>query len=280
MRVGKKRAKIVQRFECKSVIAEAVGISAKHVHRKSKLDEKDEVLKKEIEETHKKHKAYGHRRLAIHLQINHKRIARVMKKYGIKPPRRRSKQFCTRSTSHHAYTNLIKELVVTRPNQLWCSDVSFFWFAGGWWYLATIEDVYTRQVIAAQVGKFHNAQLILRTIQQAIATTGSVPEIFHTDQGTEFMAGLCTNYLENLGVMISVSDKASPWQNGYKESFFGRFKEEFGDVNRFETVGQLIEEIYSQIRYYNEERIHTALKMPPAVFAKKVGENSLLKWGT
>jgi len=68
---------------------------------------------------------------------------------------------------------------------------------------------------------------------------------------------------------ISVSDKASPWQNGYQESFFGRFKEEFGDINRFETTGEMIEAIYQYIHYYNTKRIHTSLKMPPAVYAKQ-----------
>ncbi len=86
------------------------------------------------------------------------------------------------------------------------------------------------------------------------------------------MAKLVTDYLESLGTQISVSDKASPWQNGYQESFFGRFKEEAGDFNRFETVGELIEEIYGQINYYNFDRIHTALKMPLAVYAKLVTE--------
>ncbi|OGH19450.1 MAG: hypothetical protein A3F31_01800 [Candidatus Levybacteria bacterium RIFCSPHIGHO2_12_FULL_38_12] len=87
--------------------------------------------------------------------------------------------------------------------------------------------------------------------------------------GTEFMAKLCTDYLEGKGTKISVSDKASSWQNGYQESFFGKFKDEIGNLDRFETVGQFIEAIYQQIHYYNYERIHTALKMPPAIYAKQ-----------
>jgi putative transposase len=67
-----------------------------------------------------------------------------------------------------------------------------------------------------------------------------------------------------------VSDVASPWQNGHQESFFGRFKQEFGDVNRFASVGELFEAIHHHIHYYNHQRIHTALKMPPTVFANRV----------
>jgi transposase InsO family protein len=251
----------------KSVRAEALGVNRKNIYRKSTRDVKDEELKTTIKKTWETHPAYGHKCLALELKLNKKRVLRVMKKFGIKPPRRKVKQFCTRSTSHHTYFNLIKNWMPTKPHELWCSDVSFILFQGRWWYLATIVDVFTRQVVAAQIGKYHTSQLILTTIKHALQNTGKIPVIFHTDQGTEFMAKKCTQYMESFGILVSVSDKASPWQNGFQESFFGKFKDEFGDFNRFETVTQLIEEIYAQVHYYNHDRIHTALKMPPARFA-------------
>ncbi|GIW59219.1 MAG: hypothetical protein KatS3mg087_0285 [Patescibacteria group bacterium] len=156
-----------------------------------------------------------------------------MKKHGIKPPRRKRKQFCTKSTSHHTHTNLIKDRKPVRPNDLWCSDASFIPFQRKWWYLATIEDIVTRQVVACQVGNHHNSKLILSTIEQATSNTKTTPTIFHSDQGTEFMAQACTSFLENLGTKILASDKASPWQNGYQESFFSRFKDEFSEFSRF-----------------------------------------------
>lgn len=191
-----------------------------------------------------------------------------MRIFGLKPPRRKSYFYTTRSTEHHTYTNLIKDFKPAKSNQFWCSDLSYIKFQGRFWYLAT-EDIFTRVIVGANMGKYHNSELVLATVKQAISNTEHILEIFHSDQGTEFMAKVCTDYLEEAGSKISVSDKASPWQNGYQESFFGKFKDEAGDLNRFETVGQLIEEIYSQIHYYNFERIHTALKMPPAVYAKQ-----------
>ncbi len=143
------------------------------------------------------------------------------------------------------------------------------------WYLATIEDIATRQVVAQQIGKHHNSQLVLETLQQAFKT-GATPTIFHSDQGNEFMAQRFTDYLEQRDVQISVSAVASPWQNGYCESFFGRFKQEFGDPDRFESAGQLIEAIYRHIHYYNHDRIHTVLKMPPAVYALKTFSDTCL----
>jgi putative transposase len=251
----------------KSVCAAALGINRKNIYREWKQPVKDDALKQQIEEVHRQHPAYGHRRMAIHLNINHKRAQRVMAKFNLRPPRRQVKRYSTITTPHHTYRNLLKEHPpITQPHQVWCSDLSRIEYRGTIWHLATIEDVTTRQVIAKRIGKKHDSHLIHTTLQQAFATDHK-PQIFHSDQGTEFMAELCTNYLEQRGVQISVSDVASPWQNGYIESFFGRFKYELGDLNRFESPGELIEAIYGHIHYYNHHRIHTALKMPPTAFA-------------
>lgn len=257
-----------------------MGISSKHIHRQSQLEIKDEKLKEAIISVHKTHKAYGHRRVAWELNINHKRALRVMKKFNLKPPRRKSHFFTTKSTYHHQYTNLIKDLTPSYPHHIWCSDISYIKYQGKFWYLATIEDLFTRRIVANEVSKFHDSHLILKTIKQAFINTKQLPEYFHSDQGTEFMAKICTDELEAKGVKVSVSAKASPWENGYKESFFGRFKDEFGDFNRFNSDCELIEEIYSQIHYYNYERRHTALKTSPVSFAGLFKENSLRKWGT
>jgi len=163
---------------------------------------------------------------------------------------------------------------------VWCSDLSRLVYRGTVWYLATVEDLVTRQIMAQRIGKRHDSHLVLSTLQQAFAT-GRTPSIFHSDQGTEFMAQRCTDYLEARGVQISVSDKASPWQNSYVESFYGRFKHELGDVDRFESTGEMIEAIYRHIHYYNHSRIHTALRMPPAIFAAQTFSDTCLhKLGT
>jgi putative transposase len=270
----------VRRARIKSVCAEALSISRKNIYRQSRQPAKDQALKEQIEAAHRQHPAYGHRRIAIHLGVNHKRAQRVMAKFNLRPPRRRIKRYSTVSTPHHSYHNLLNNLTVIEPHQVWCSDLSRLEYRGTVWYLATIEDLATRQILAKRIGKRHDSQLVLATLYQAFAT-GATPLIFHSDQGTEFMAQRCTDDLEARGVQISVSDVASPWQNGYVESFFGRFKHELGDLNRFETAGEMIEAIYRQIHYYNHCRIHTALKMPPAVYAVRTFSDTCLpKLGT
>lgn len=228
------------------------------------------MVKEDIHKTHKDHPAYGHRRLGWHLGINHKKIQRIMRKYGIKVPRRKIKNnFCTVSVKHRLYPNLIKDLEIIYENQLWCSDTSRFVFHGSKWYIVTVIDIFTRQVLGVAIGRHHDSALVLEAIEMALLISKAVPDIFHTDQGTEFMAENITSFLEQLGIKVSASDKASPWQNGYQESFFGKFKDDVGNVNRFETPGELLEALYHAIHYYNNERIHTALRMPPVVYAKQ-----------
>lgn len=82
--------------------------------------------------------------------------------------------------------------------------------------------------------------------------------------------------LRRLNIQISRSKPGCPWENGYQESFFGKFKVELGDPNRFKTLGELISAIYETIYYYNHRRIHTALRMSPAQFALK-SQNATLE---
>ena len=99
--------------------------------------------------------------------------------------------------------------------------------------------------------------------------THKAPEIIHSDQGSEYDSEDFTRFVVLIGAKVSISDKGSPWQNGYKESFYSHFKGEAGDLNRFETLGELIEYIYQQIYYYNHNRIHSILKMTPVEFRQR-----------
>lgn len=196
-----------------------------------------------------------------------------MKKFNIHPPRRKHKNhWITESTSNHHYTNLIKDLKANKPGQIFVSDLTYLKFKGKNMYLSTIEDIFTREIVAAEISDKHDSSLALQTITSML-NKNLIPDIFHTDQGKENMAQIVTNLLEKNNIKVSVSDKASPWQNGFKESFFGRFKDENGDLDRFDTLGEFVEEIYSYLSYYNHPRIHTSLKMSPFQFKQKFQES-------
>lgn len=256
-----------------------MGIDRKRIYYQGVREAKDRLIKTEIGNLHLMHPAYGHRRISLALGHNRKKILRIMHKYGLKPPRRkRRKLWLTRSVNSHHYTNLIKGIVPTRPSQIFASDLTYLKYQSKFIYLATVEDIFTREIVAAELADRHDSVLALNAIRQAV--NQNTPEIFHSDQGSEFMAEAVTGFLEKKGVKISVSDKGAPWQNGYKESFLGRFKDENGDLNRFESLGELIEEAYSYIYYYNHLRIHTSLKMTPFQFRQKHVDSVSRKLGT
>lgn len=202
-----------------------------------------------------------------------------MQKYHILPPRRKRKPFyTTKSVKETKYTNIIKDIKVSYPSQIWCADFTYIKYDSKFIYLSTIEDKYTREIVSSDISSRHNASLVIKTLLEAFEGH-TAPQTFHTDQGSEYMSENVTKLLENRNIQISVSEKGSPWQNGSQESFFSRFKEEFGDFNRFEFLGELIEEIYAYISYYNKYRIHTVLKTSPLKFRQKFLDNCLEKRG-
>jgi len=131
-----------------------------------------------------------------------------------------------------------------------------------------VLDIFTRQVVGVSVAKRKGAPLTVQALWNALLAHPR-PAIFHSDNGREYEAKSFIGVLELCGIHISRSRPGCPWENGYQESFYGKFKLDLGDPNRFQTLGELVAEIYSTVWVYNHTRIHSALKMPPAIFAHK-----------
>ena len=261
----------------KKELAKELGISRQSLYYNPKLPEKDLNLKAEIEQVMFDNKAYGHKRIAIHLRINKKRVLRVMKLFGLKPQRTRRKpdKPQDREQAPMVIPNLVKGIIISAPNQVWVSDFTYLPYYGRFIYLATLEDVFTRLVVGWEISIRHNTDLVAQALLNALEHYTS-PGIAHSDQGSEYRSQLYLNLLLSLDIQPSMSEKASPWQNGYKESFYSGFKLELGHPECYPTLGELIEAIAQQIHYYNNQRIHTALKCPPAVFAKRITFSKLI----
>lgn len=259
----------------KTKLAKELGIARSSIYYKRKREEIDLELKKQIEAVMVDHKDYGHKRIAMHLKMGHNRIRRVMKKYGLKPYRRRTKRFFKKKDVGKPDTgipNLVKPLLenklLIKPNQVWCTDFTYIKFQGKFLYMATIIDLFTREIVGVNISRFHNRFLVVGALEDAVIHYGTVA-IVHSDQGSEYDSVEFIEFVKIIGAKISMSAKASPWQNGHQESFFGHFKLEAGDLNRFEMLGELIEYIYQQVYYYNHKRIHSVLKMTPVEFRKR-----------
>lgn len=252
----------------KSKALEYLNIARSTFYYKSVLDEKDEVLRQKIENVIKNNPSYGHRRIAIELKLNRKQIKRVMKKFGLKPTRGRKKPWKHSKSDNYEAPNLLVSLFPLYKGHVWITDFTYLKWRNRWVYICTVIDLFTREVVGISIKTNHSALLVTEAILNALASNAS-PVITHSDQGSEYKSRLFRSVLSDYKILQSMSEKGSPWQNGYQESFFGNWKVDIGDVNRFETLGELIAELYRSIYYYNNERIHTSLKMAPKKFARE-----------
>lgn len=253
----------------KTGLARTLGVSRSGLYYVAKKPTKDRILRDQIVETLAEHPAYGHRRIALHLGMNKKRIYRVMTLFGLKPKVTQKRPRYGRKTSVSGIPNRTQGISPIAPNVIWAGDFTELVYGGKKLYLATVIDRYTREVIAWQIGLHHTTRLILDVLEEALRKREVAPSLFHSDQGSEYTAHACIEWLVSHHILPSHSPKAKPWNNGHQESFYNRFKLEFGKPSRHETIALLMEAIGRYIHYYNTRRIHSALKMPPQIFFQK-----------
>ena len=130
-------------------------------------------------------------------------------------------------------------------------------------------DIFSREIIGFNISRLHNTDLICSTIYDALKyTTHKTPAFLHSDQGSEYDSKRHTELANMLGIQISMSRKASPWENGFQESFYSQFKLDLGDPNRFKQLGELVEEIEHIIYRHNNVKTHSVLKTNPVNFRK------------
>jgi putative transposase len=249
--------------------AKLLSVSRQLLYYRHKKPAKDWELKTRMEEVLREHPSYGHKRLAIHLKINRKRILRVMKIFGIKPYRKRGKKFrYIKANKDIEFPNLLLTNFPQRPNQIWASDFTHIAFRGQWIYLATIIDLFNREIVGFSVSTSHSTQLIINALFSA-ANNHPSPLILHSDHGSEYASADYATICRSLGIKQSMSQPGCPWENGYQESFYSQFKMDLGDSDRFESLGELVYAIYKAIHSYNHSRIHTKLKMPPVLYSRQ-----------
>ncbi|MBN1585643.1 DDE-type integrase/transposase/recombinase [Candidatus Uhrbacteria bacterium] len=192
-----------------------------------------------------------------------------MRKYGLKPMIRRGVRFVKPDDLGRADTltpKVLQSLCPVRPDVVWAGDFTCVRFMGRFWCAATVMDVFTREIVGWHVANHHTTALVADAFLDAVRRTGRAPGWFHSDQGSEYVSGAYGSLLASHGTAASQSRKSSPWQNGFQESFYSSFKLELGDPGRFDHAGELIEAVHQQVGYYNNRRMHSAVRMPPVRF--------------
>jgi putative transposase len=255
----------------KGQIAKQLGVARSTLYYQSRLAVKDEQLRQDIYQVLHLHPSYGYRRLAIHLGINKKRTLRVMQLYGIKPYRRRGKKpnyARAPSLANAELPNLIADYFPVSAGDVWVSDFTYLPYNGRFIYVATVMDLYSREVVGWHVSNRHDTALVAAAFYAALEGHGR-PKILHSDRGSEYLSQIYMELATNCGIEMSYSAKASPWENGYQESFYNGFKVDLGDPGRFVNMGQLVEAVHLQLYVYNHHRIHLALRMAPVQYLAK-----------
>ena len=175
----------------KTELAKRLGVSRSSLYYEHKRPKIDEEIKRQIEAVMVENPAYGHKRIALELKLNKKRILRVMKKFGIKPYRRRKKprKKGDENKPEAKFKNLIKKFCPIVPGLVWVSDFTYIRFKERFIYLATLIDLFTREVVGWNVTRFHNQELVLGALEHALSNPKrGIPVYLHSDQGSEYIS--------------------------------------------------------------------------------------------
>jgi transposase InsO family protein len=224
----------------------------------------DQVLKEALKQVAGTWPTYGYRRLTAQLQregwsVNEKRVRRVMGELGLQGKVYRKKRRTTNSDHPFPrYPNLVQELEVVRPDQVWVADITYVRLQREFVYLAVIMDRFTRCIRGWYLGRSLSQELTLVALEGAL--TKQTPEIHHSDQGVQYAATAYVQLLEARGVEISMAEVGQAWQNGYAERIMRTIKEEEVDLSEYQDywdayrqIGQFLEDVYMK------KRIHSSL---------------------
>lgn len=229
------------------------------------MDEADDLAwKSAIEKVLEEFPYYGFRRMAKELRrrmyfVNRKKVQRLMKKYGLSQKKRKWKPYTTDSRHRlPTYPNLIKNMEIVRPDQIWVADITYIRLPRGFCYLAVIMDVFTRKPRGWCLMTTMETILVMTALETALRR--GTPEYHHSDRGRQYCSFDYTGRLREKNVEISMSEVGMSVDNAYAESFFRTLKVEEVYLHQYETVEEARASIHEFIDIvYTAKRIHSSL---------------------
>jgi putative transposase len=224
-----------------------------------------------IDEQYLKTPFYGSRSMTKHFRrlghkINRKRVQRLMQLMGLEaiyPKPRTSKPH----PAHKIYPYLLRNLNIDRPNQVWAADITYIPLKRGFMYLVAVMDWYSRKVLAWRLSNTLDADFCVSALEEAIRMYGC-PEIFNTDQGSQFTSRAFTNTLEKNDIRISMDGRGNFQDNIFIERLWWTVKYQYLYLHAFNDGGELRRGLGNWFRFYNQERFHQSLddKTPDEVY--------------
>ncbi len=205
---------------------------------------------------------YGSRQMARHLcregyTVGRKRVRRLMARMGLAPIYQRPRTTVPHP-EHRVFPYLLRDLAIGRPNQVWCADLTYIPMRRGFLYLVAVMDWATRKVLSWRVSNTMDVEFCLEALEEALAGHGR-PEIFNTDQGSQFTSPRFTGVLQRAGVRVSMDGRGRWMDNVFIERLWRSLKYECVYLHAFETGSELRAGLARWIGYYNARRPHSAL---------------------
>jgi putative transposase len=225
-----------------------------------------------IDEEYTKHPFYGVERMTAFLNlqshtVNSKRIRRLMRIMGLEaiyPKPNLSKAL----QEHKVYPYLLRNVTIDHPDQVWSTDITYIRLTHGFVFLVAVMDWFSRYILSHELSITLDKDFCVKALQDALGV--ATPEIFNTDQGSQFTSENFTGVLIDSGIKISMDGRGRAMDNIFVERFWRNVKYECVYLNNFETVWDSILGIGNYIEFYNNERPHQSLgyRVPSQVYFK------------
>jgi putative transposase len=231
----------------------------------------DLALMRRIDELHLEHPFAGSRMLRDMLkleghQIGRKRVSRLMKKMGIEALYRKP-NLSRRHDAHPIYRYLLRDLKIDRPNQVWATDITYIPMRRGFVYLIAVIDWYSRKVLSWRLSNTMRTDFCLDAVREAISRYGR-PEIFNTDQGSQFTSHEFTQLLKDNGILISMDGKGCWRDNVFVERLWKSVKYEEVYLKAYDSVSAAKANLGVYLNFFNARRPHQSLdgKTPDTIY--------------
>lgn len=219
-------------------------------------------LMRRIDELYIKHPYYGVKRMTAQLKqetgelINEKRVRRLMRKMGIEAIYRKP-NLSRRDKQHKVYPYLLRDVAIERVNQVWSTDITYIPMKHGYMYLTAVIDWHSRYILSWSLSNSLSSESCIEALKMALRH--GKPEIFNSDQGSQYTSTDFIEILEGEEISISMDGRGRALDNVFIERFWRTIKYECVYLSEFKDGRELYDVIKNYINFYNNERLHQSL---------------------